>query len=336
VSPNGNSKQYLNSIGDYVLKHSPQIDAIIDLGSEYIFDLLRNKAEVEKLHDYFGLFENATKNIPYKLAVRDIPESLKSLGIDNEVMLTTKNAQIRFFQNYDEEDEDELFPQWDHEFTKILFSNKVLDKTESQNGINVYHLNEIFSDQISKIGVSMVITGSNTDYSRDFPALDGSRDKNKELHVFEYKGDYTTYININGSNENHAKSNVDVNTASNSGIPSFGVLTINQDSLKFELITEGHIQMDYVTIKLEDNNEDSEGGKINFNNDLVSPMFRYMVYLFLMIWIIGFSFFIINWIRWMFQKPPSDGGSDGNSDEEAKSKARKNEFVFIAPEQESS
>jgi hypothetical protein len=112
VSPDGYSKQYLDSIEDYVFKHSPSVDAIIDLGSEYLFDLIKNKADVDKFNEYFGLFENATKNIPYKLAISDIPESLKSLGIDDEVMLTTQNAQIRFLQSYNGFDEiKELFPK---------------------------------------------------------------------------------------------------------------------------------------------------------------------------------------------------------------------------------
>lgn len=124
-------------------------------------------------------------------------------------------------------------------------------------------MNEIFEDQISKSGVSIAIAGSSTEYLRDYPTLEGSHNKNKGLHVFDYEKDYTTYININGSIEDQSKSGDEINEALKSGIPSFGVLTINKDFLKFELITQGHIQMDYLTINLGDNNEDSEGGKID-------------------------------------------------------------------------
>jgi hypothetical protein len=54
-------------------------------------------------------------------------------------------------------------------------------------------------------------------------------------------------------------------------MPSFGVLTVSQYSLNFELITEGHIQMDYFSIQLEDepeNDDDTEEGKLVLSHNL--------------------------------------------------------------------
>lgn len=43
-------------------------------------------------------------------------------------------------------------------------------------------------------------------------------------------------------------------------------------------------------------------------------MFRYFVYAVLITWVLGFGYFIYNWIKCIMSRPPQE--SDGSSDDE--------------------
>jgi hypothetical protein len=152
-----------------------------------------------------------------------------------------------------------------------LLSNTAFHNIASQDSTDLKNMKEIFEAQIVKNGVPLVIAGNNKHYSRTYPIVDGKFEKKKDLHSIDKDEISPTYININGPIENPGKTNVDDIIAWNSGMPSFGVLTVNQYSLNFELITEGHIQMDYFSIQLEDepeNDDDTEEGKLVLSHNL--------------------------------------------------------------------
>jgi hypothetical protein len=293
-----------------------EYDAIIDLGSDYFFSDLQNSAS--SLSSYFNLFEGIMSSIPYMIVAEHIPKANELLGWEMANpgnILSTKDSEIRFLQykgyknNNKEFYVEDLFADYysAEGKSRIVMTNtpfycspdvEACKKTADHNLYN-------YEQSIVDNDVDLVISGFGEEYERTFPIFDSEIEEIPDKYEFDGVSKSPVYLTINGPKETLSSVTAKKTwTASLSSEMTFGILEVSNIGVKFTALNPSHEEIDYFHMTLAETTGPPED----------SAMFRYVVYAILIICVLGFGYFIYNWIRCVMSKPPRD--SDGESSDE--------------------
>lgn len=257
-----NSKRYLAKIEDFVKKDPKCWDVIVDLGGQYFFNLIKNNASSADFNQYFGIFQNITRYIPYSVVVNDISILKGTIGVENKknIFFNTYSAQIRYLQNEKITKEntkigEELFTQCENELvtSRIVLTNTPfycssnedscmsLAKQNRDNYLTVFVKNR----------VELVISGFGEAYERSYPMLiNGSHTNTNDSSTFEAKNGTVVYITLNGPRESRIM-NKEKYVIKSSHRQSFGLLDFdNQYEIFYQELGIDGERIDQIRIKL--------------------------------------------------------------------------------------
>jgi len=323
------STDFLASI-EALVRNSPQeYDGIIDFGSEYLFDLISEDASDDKYNEYFQRFEAISKYIPYSLVAEEYTASGRTPS-DEEwgTFLNTNHVQIRYLQTEGMKADpkvasaEDLFENYEsaNGRSRILFTNSPFycsskDSVCSKSGDNNRYK---YEQAIVENDVDLIISGFGSEYERTYPVFEGTTTNIDDSADFEQEISYPVYITLNGPKGTHGsltqKQPISLELSSE---PSFGILEIKSNtSISFTQYSVDQDQVDHFNMIVIE--------KDNFEN---STTFRYMIYAILISCILGFGYFIYNWIRCFLSKPARDDDSDSSDEEQYSGNMRQRRAV---------
>lgn len=299
------------------MKTNPKdYDAIIDFGSPYLFTKLQETSTTSSLDSYFNLFAGITKYIPYSLVASDIQNAESNLGWTKgwNSFINTNTTQIRLLQTVSSKADpksDKVFSEYGsaQNRTRIVFTNTPFycssQSTECTNKAdenrNAYEKSIIEND------VDLVISGFGSEYERTYPLSEGNFEKIPNRVEFEEKLSMPVYITLNGPRGDlktlTKKKDHSVELSSE---PTFGILELDSnEQISFTQFSADHNEIDHFTMIIVEKETEEE-----------SKFFVYMIYGVLITCILGFGYFIYNWIRCIMSKPPREDDDDSSDSDE--------------------
>lgn len=153
-----------------------------------------------------------------------------------------------------------------------------------------------------------MISGFGSEYERTFPIFEGISMNVGNKNMFEESLAMPVYITLNGVKGDHATLTSKRGwVAELSPEQSFGVLELDMTStIKYRQYSADHHILDQFSMTIVD--------KENFDD--IDPMFKYMIYCILVSCVVGFGFFIFNWVRCIIGKPEISRDSDSSDSED--------------------
>ena len=192
---------------------------------------------------------------------------------------------------------------------RIVFANSPFycSKQSEQWQSNADHLRYQYEKQFSDQNVQLILSGQGDgEYERTLPVFEGISENIDSINNFEESLSMPVYITSNGAQGSHSTMTTKKAwTAAHSSEPSFGVLEIKSEfEIKYIQYSDNHEIIDHFILNIIVENEGD------------NTVITYVVYGILITWILGFGFFIYNWIKCFLSRPSKEESDSSDSEEE--------------------